>query len=308
MNKTIQMFVDYLKFERNYSPNTIKAYVSDLERYYAYLLKINKTDDDVSRDEIRNYLKELVEEGSSKRTVKRHISSLRHYYWFLQYKEIVTNDPTIYIKSPKAVNPLPRVLFSSEVEQLLEANRQRTDYLRDRDQAILEFLFATGIRASELINLTLQDINYSAQTINIIGKGDKQRTVICDKKTLNTLNTYVKGLRNTLLKRRKDPRPTNIVFLNFQGNKLTLQGLEKILMNIEQKTGEYLDLHPHLFRHSFATNLLDHGADIRVIQELLGHESLDTTSIYTHISEEKIVSDYMRYHPRQFVDKDEKED
>lgn len=302
------MFVDYLKFERNYSPNTIKAYVSDLERYYAYLLKINKTDDDVSRDEIRNYLKELVEEGSSKRTVKRHISSLRHYYWFLQYKEIVTNDPTIYIKSPKAVNPLPRVLFSSEVEQLLEANRQRTDYLRDRDQAILEFLFATGIRASELINLTLQDINYSAQTINIIGKGDKQRTVICDKKTLNTLNTYVKGLRNTLLKRRKDPRPTNIVFLNFQGNKLTLQGLEKILMNIEQKTGEYLDLHPHLFRHSFATNLLDHGADIRVIQELLGHESLDTTSIYTHISEEKIVSDYMRYHPRQFVDKDEKED
>ncbi|MGI6644501.1 MAG: tyrosine-type recombinase/integrase [Bacilli bacterium] len=308
MNKTIQMFVDYLKFERNYSPNTIKAYVSDLERYYAYLLKINKTDDDVSRDEIRNYLKELVEEGSSKRTVKRHISSLRHYYWFLQYKEIVTNDPTIYIKSPKAVNPLPRVLFSSEVEQLLEANRQRTDYLRDRDQAILEFLFATGIRASELINLTLQDINYSAQTINIIGKGDKQRTVICDKKTLNTLNTYVKGLRNTLLKRRKDPRPTNIVFLNFQGNKLTLQGLEKILMNIEQKTGEYLDLHPHLFRHSFATNLLDHGADIRVIQELLGHESLDTTSIYTHISEEKIVSDYMRYHPRQFVNKDKKEE
>ena len=102
MNKTIQMFVDYLKFERNYSPNTIKAYVSDLERYYAYLLKINKTDDDVSRDEIRNYLKELVEEGSSKRTVKRHISSLRHYYWFLQYKEIVTNDPTIYIKSPKS--------------------------------------------------------------------------------------------------------------------------------------------------------------------------------------------------------------
>lgn len=302
------MFVDYLKFERNYSPNTIKAYVSDLERYYAYLLKINKTDDDVSRDEIRNYLKELVEEGSSKRTVKRHISSLRHYYWFLQYKEIVTNDPTIYIKSPKAVNPLPRVLFSSEVEQLLEANRQRTDYLRDRDQAILEFLFATGIRASELINLTLQDINYSAQTINIIGKGDKQRTVICDKKTLNTLNTYVKGLRNTLLKRRKDPRPTNIVFLNFQGNKLTLQGLEKILMNIEQKTGEYLDLHPHLFRHSFATNLLDHGADIRVIQELLGHESLDTTSIYTHISEEKIVSDYMRYHPRQFVNKDKKEE
>jgi site-specific recombinase XerD len=303
MNRSIQLFVNYLKFERNYSDNTIKAYVNDLERYYEFLLSIGATDDNVSREQIREYLKYSVENGASKRTLKRRIASLRHYYWFLQYQNLVKNDPTIYIKSPKSVNPLPKVLFDTQVKELLDFNAQRTDYLKDRDQAIIELLFATGIRASELVNLTLQDISFSNQTINIIGKGNKQRIVVADKKTLKTVNNYVKGLRKELLKKRKNPKPTNIVFLNYRGEQLTVQGLEKILKNIEIKTGDYLDLHPHLFRHSFATTLLDNGADIRVIQELLGHESLDTTNIYTHISEEKIVDDYKKYHPRQRIDK-----
>lgn len=305
MNKTIAMFKDYLKLERNYSSNTVKAYVTDLEVYYDYLFEIKTTDDKVTRDEIRGFLKDQVEKSISKRTIRRRVSTLRHYYWFLQYKELVNYDPTIYIQSPKAINPLPRVLYEEQIRTLLKYNCERTDFLRDRDQAILSLLFSSGIRASELINLTMQDINFSQQTINIIGKGNKQRIVMCSKESLNTIKKYNDGLRKELLKRRHDPRPTNIVFLNARGNKLTLQGLDKILFSIERKTGEYLDLHPHLFRHSFATSLVERGADIRVIQELLGHESLDTTNIYTHISEEKVVRDYFKYHPRRKKDEDD---
>lgn len=298
MNRTIREFLDYLKFNRNYSSNTIISYQRDLEKFYKFLLAIDRLDSEVTKDDIRKFMKDEFEEGVSKRTMKRRLSSLRHYYDFMRDKKYLNNDPLLRITSPKYRAPLPKVIYDEQIQLLFKYNRERTDFFRDRDQAILEIMFATGMRASEVVNLTLQQINHSDRTINVIGKGDKERIVAFTEEAQKTLKIYIDGSRKTLLQRRTNPLPTNIVFLNHLGNPLTIHGLRHILLTIERKTGDYLDLHPHMLRHSFATYLLERGADLLVIQELLGHESLNTTQIYTHVSEDKIREEYYLAHPR----------
>lgn len=298
MNRTIKEYCDYLKFNRNYSPNTILAYQTDLEKFYDYLLTINRLDKDVTKDEIREYMKIEFDQGLSKRTMKRRLSSLRGYYEYMHEKKIFTDDPFLRISSPKFVAPLPKVLFDEQVQLLFKYNRERTDMLKDRDQALLEIMYATGMRASEVVALTLQQLNFTERTINVIGKGNKERIVAYTRECAKTLKVYIDKTRRELLTKRTDPLPTNIVFLNRLGNPLTIHGLRYILLAIERKTGEYLDLHPHMLRHSFATYLLEKGADLRVIQELLGHESLNTTQVYTHVSEDKIREEYYHAHPR----------
>ncbi|HKM02526.1 MAG TPA: tyrosine recombinase [Bacilli bacterium] len=298
MNKTLKEYCDYLKVNRNYSDNTILAYQLDIEKFYKFLLEIGRLDKDVKKEDVRNFMKIEFDGGLSKRTMKRRLSSLRGYYEFMHERKYVEDDPFLRISSPRYHAALPKVLFDEQIQLLFKLNRERNDKLKERDQAILEIMYATGMRASEVVNLTLQQINFSERTINVVGKGDKERIVAFTRESAETIKNYISRSRLELLKNRKNPLPTNIVFLNHQGEGLTIHGLRYILLAIERKTGEYLDLHPHMLRHSFATYLLERGADLRVIQELLGHESLNTTQIYTHVSEDKIREEYYHAHPR----------
>lgn len=298
MNRTIREYLDYLQFNRNFSKNTLIAYQLDIEKFYDFLLEIDQLDKNVTKDNIREFMRREFTNGLSKRTMKRSLSSLRGYYEFMCERKYFTDDPFKRISSPKFSTPLPKVLYDEQIELLFKYNKARKDELKSRDQAIIELMFATGMRASEVVNLTLQQINFAERTINVIGKGNKERIVAFTRECAKTLKQYIDDLRKVLLARRKDPVPTSIVFLNHHGNMLTIQGLRYILLAIERKTGEYLDLHPHMLRHSFATYLLERGADLRIIQELLGHESLNTTQIYTHVSEDKIREEYYHAHPR----------
>ena len=193
---------------------------------------------------------------------------------------------------------MPAVIYEEEINLILEANNTRTDFLAGRDQLILELMFATGLRASEVVNLTLQTVNINERFLSVLGKGQKERMVPFTERVQNLIRNYLTKERKELLARRKSSQPTSAFFLNAKGDKLTIQGLRYILLSVEKKTGEYVHLHPHLLRHSFATNLLNKGANLRIIQELLGHESLNTTQIYTHISEQSVVDSYYMAHPR----------
>lgn len=298
MNLLLDEFRDHIKIERGFSDHSVKAYVSDIEHFYKYLLDKDILDDKVTKYDVRAYMKEEIERSIKKTTLNRRIASLRHYYGFMQSKGHVKDNPFINIKVPKTEFTLPRVLYEEEINVILAANKRRQDFLQERDQLILEFMFATGLRASEIVELTLQSININERLINVLGKGNKERLVPFTTHVQNLIRNYVNGMRKELLAKRRSSQPTNALFLNARGGKLTIQGLAHILKTVEVKTGEYAKLHPHLFRHSFATNLLEKGADLRVIQELLGHESLNTTQIYTHVSEDKVLEAYYHAHPR----------
>lgn len=296
MNKVESDFLSHLANERNYSPLTIDSYRRDLDKFFKFLLKEDVKMDDVDLIIIRNFLTEELNSGVSKRSCKRRLSSLHHFYNYLLVNSYVRINPFDFITSPKTEKRIPHVMYSDEIEALLKANQERKDDLALRDQAILEVLYFCGVRASELVNIELSDINIRNRVIRIFGKGRKERMVPFTFQCANTLNKYLKESRPLL--QSKNPLLVPYLFLNNRGQKLTTRGLEYILDKIEEKTGEYVNLHPHLLRHSFATELLSNGADLRVIQELLGHTSINTTQIYTHVSEEKVKKEYLSAHPR----------
>ncbi len=298
MNRTLSEFQEYLRFERHYSPHTVTAYTSDIESFYVFLLEVNVLDNAVTKLEIRKFMQAEIEGNLSKRSLKRKMTSLRQYYTYLQEKGVVSDNPFLRVMTPKVVNPLPAVIYEEEINLILEANKIRTDFLASRDQLMLELMFATGLRASEVVNLTLQTVNVNERFLSVVGKGQKERMVPFTERVQILIRSYLAGTRKELLARRKSAQPTSAFFLNAKGDKLTIQGLRYILLSVEKKTGEYVHLHPHLLRHSFATNLLNKGANLRIIQELLGHESLNTTQIYTHVSEDSVASSYYSAHPR----------
>lgn len=296
MNKQILDFLDYLQLERNYSPLTVDSYARDIEKFYRFLLKEDCKADDVDLILIRNFLTEELLSGVSKRSCKRRLCSLKHYYSYLVKSGQIDSNPFLYISSPKVQTKYPTALYDNQIEELLSSNRARTDELMIRDQAILEVLYYSGIRASELINIKLSDVNFRLRIIHVLGKGNKERVVPFTSECQKTIEDYLKNLRPKLAE--KNEQISIYLFLNNHGQKLTTRGLEFILKNIEQKTGLSLNLHPHLLRHTFATHLLEAGANLREIQELLGHESINTTQVYTHVSEEGIKEVYLNAHPR----------
>ncbi len=298
MNRTLSEFQDFLRYERHYSPHTVTAYTSDIESFYEFLLQIDVLDNAISKVEIRKFMQAEIENNLSKRSLKRKMTSLRQYYTYLQDKGVVNDNPFLRVLMPKSVNPLPAVMYEEEINLILEANKTRTDFLSSRDQLILELMFATGLRASEVVNLTLQTVNINERFLSVLGKGQKERMVPFTERVQGLIRAYLTGVRKELLSRRKSSQPTSAFLLNAKGEKLTIQGLRYILLSVEKKTGEYVHLHPHLLRHSFATNLLNKGANLRIIQELLGHESLNTTQIYTHVSEDSVAEAYYSAHPR----------
>ena len=218
------------------------------------------------------------------------------HFWLFKKGAVVAN-PFRQVSSPKDGKHYPERLFKEDVERLLEENKKREDELALRDQAILELLFSSGIRASELVGLTLIQIDFSASSMLIHGKGNKDRYAPFSSSAGEALRRYLRSSRPLLLQKRKNPRPSDRVFLSSKGEPLSVRGLEYILDSIESRLGESLHLHPHILRHSFATALLEGGADLRYIQELLGHESINTTQVYTHLTQQELSEQYDKYFP-----------
>ncbi len=310
MNKQTYDFLDYIQNERKYSLKTVDSYKSDIEKFFDFLLKEGVLMDEVDQIVIRNFLTDELNAGISKRSCKRRLSSLRQFYAYLVEKKMVKENPFLLIDSPKTDKKFPHALYKDQIQEILKENAKRKDDLTIRDQAILSLLYYCGLRASELVDLTLQDINFRTRIVRVIGKGNKERLVPFTEECKVAVQRYINESRPSLLAKKNVS--TSLLFLSdrvsyptmddktgeIKEPKMTTRGLEYILDEIEKKTGTFVGLHPHLLRHSFATHLLENGADLRVIQELLGHASLNTTQVYTHMSSEAMKQAYIDAFPR----------
>lgn len=310
MDANLQAFLDYLKYDLKYSDNTIKSYFFDINIFLEYIesKKINYLE--VKLKDIRKFIetrsKHKTYRGNyeTSRTIKRRISSLTKFYDFLVSRNLISSNPFKAVITPKTKKKIPEALYENQIKALLESNALRTDEFALRDQAILMLLISTGLRCSELVNLKITDINFSNRILRVIGKGNKERIVPFSLKARDAILEYAKKSRNELLK--KNDSTSLYLFLNKHGEQISSRGLEFILQNIIKKTNLELgiNLHPHVLRHTFATKMLENGADIRVIQELLGHESINSTQIYTHVSKESLKKQYDLYFPKS-SEKDE---
>lgn len=295
MEKNIISFLKYLRIEKNYSSLTIINYGKDLKVFLKFLeeKKVNNYNE-IDYQFIRKFLEFLYEEEYSKKTIARHISSLRSFFKYLLKENIIKNNPMILISNPKLDKKLPKYLYYEEMEKILSIPDRSTP-LGMRDLTILEMLYSTGVRVSELVNIKIEDIDFNEKTIKILGKGNKERIVLYSKVLSNYLDDY-------LIKRSTFKPNHNYLFINKFGNKLTDRGVRLIIDNILKKGAVNFHISPHMIRHTFATHLLDNGADLKCVQELLGHKNLSSTQIYTHISNEHLRKVYLETHKRK-VDK-----
>ena len=282
-------YKNYLLIDRHYSKNTIDSYTNDLDIFFEYLNK-NKLDyKTINKDNIRNYLKEI--NNKDERTIAHQISVLRGFYKYLILENIIKTNPMENIDLPKLSKKLPNVLSVEEVDKLLDINLNTMyDY---RNKAMLELMYATGLRVTELVNLKIEDIDINNALVRTMGKGSKERIVPFGTYAATALYNYINDYRPQFFKREVN----EYLFLNNHGKKMTRQGFFKILKSIAVEKGIDKELSPHTLRHSFATHLLTGGADLRSIQEMLGHSNLSTTEIYTNISKEEIKNQYKETHP-----------
>lgn len=299
MSQELTDFLKYLKYQRNYSDDTIASYRYDISKFYNYINHELVLLEDVDRNVIRNFLSSELAHGIKKISCQRRIASIRHFYDYLLAMKKIKSNPFAYISSPRYDKKLPDVFYKEQIETILSSNKKRSDELVARDQAILELLYSSGLRASELVNLTIFNVDRSNRIIRILGKERKERIVPYSVSCKTYLEKYIKELRPKLLAKNPMGIHENHVFLNARGTKVTTRGLEYILKQIELKCALPFSLHPHAFRHSFATHLLEGGADLRLIQELLGHENINTTSIYTHVSMDDIKKNYQKAYPKE---------
>lgn len=291
-----QGFVAYLQIEKNASPYTIEYYQDDLQSFFHFLKGEGITSlKDVDPQVVRVYLTQLFNQALSRKSVSRKISSLRSFYKYLEREDDTYTNPFVHIHLPKQERAVPGFLYMEELEKLFEVN-DMADPLGQRDQALLEILYGTGIRVSECQGLLLKDIDFSVGTILVRGKGRKERYVPFGRFAEIALETYLTEGRVLLLEKAKSN--TDAVFLNARGAPLTTRGIRLILDKMVDKAALTINLHPHKLRHTFATHLLNEGADLRTVQELLGHENLSSTQIYTHVTKSHLRDIYMKTHPR----------
>ena len=291
MNIYIEEFLKYLDIEKNYSSNTITGYEEDLKEYFKYLEKEKKDILKTDYKFVRSYLTYMFDLKYSKKTISRHISTLRSFYKYLLSENIINKNPMILISNPKLDKKLPNFLYYDELEILLNIPDKST-VLGIRDSLILELLYSTGIRVSELINIKLNDINFSDKKILILGKGNKERYVLYGNTLSEVLDLYLKNSRSKL---NKD---SEYLILNKNGDRITDRGVRYIINNIIKKGEVKYHVSPHTLRHTFATHMLENGADLKSVQELLGHSSLSTTQVYTHVTNERLRNVYLNTHPR----------
>ena len=293
MKDVLNKFVIYLKDEKNYSDYTITNYSIDIEEFYVFLKKENITRlQDVDYKVLRKYLNYMTENKYSNKTISRKLSSLRTFFKYLVKKEIINNNPMILISNPKEEKKLPKYLNYGEIEKILEIPNKETT-LGLRNACILEILYSTGIRVSELVNLKIRDIDFYNKKIRVLGKGNKERIVLFGNRCGHLLERYIKESRAELNKKKVEH-----LFLNNLGQNISVRSIENIIDKIEKEACLKFSISPHVFRHTFATHLLDNGADLNSVKELLGHENLNTTAIYTHVSNERLRKVYLECHPR----------
>jgi integrase/recombinase XerC len=293
----IDKFREYLVNEKNYSDYTVLNYINDINEFDDYL-KVNSLGGllKVRSNVSRYYLSYLNQKGYKPRSVARKMSSLRSFYRFLLQEHLVETNVFSEIASPKLDKTLPRFLYFEELDQLFESINTNT-IVGKRDYALLEILYGTGMRVGEFCNLKVEDIDFFNDNLIVMGKGSKERYLPIYDRIKNALIDYLEYSRNILLAKVKDPH-CPYLFLNFKGGPLTTRGVRVILNNINDRAAEHIKISPHMLRHSFATHLLDNGADLRSVQELLGHVNLSTTQIYTHVSKEALKTAYMEHFPR----------
>lgn len=293
----LKQFHDYLLYERNYSENTIKSYLNDIGDFKNFLLKEQFSDTLLIKRErlFGNYI-QARSQDYAKSTLARKISALKTFYKFLKKEEFIDENPTLKIKAPKQPKKLPTIIQESEIKLIYRSIDTKTP-LGKRNYLLFDMLFSLGLRAQEICDLDIQNIDVSRDIIIIKGKGSKERIGILHEDLKQELSNYITYTRPKLLT-KGDGTHTDKLFINYKGTPLTTRGLRVILNKLFKDAGEYIHVSPHMLRHSFATSLLNHGADLRVVQELLGHEHLKTTQIYTHLSKENIQKTYNKHHPR----------
>lgn len=289
LKEIIEDFSRYLLIDKGYSNNTIESYNRDL----AMFLEFNGNVDigSITNKKIKEYLIYLKEKKLNEKSISRNISCLKSFYKYLLLEKKIKNNPTDTIAIPKLKKMLPSTLTVEEIFKLLDI--KLIDNYSYRNKAMLELMYATGIRVSELINLKVYDISINEAIIRTVGKGNKERIIPIGDYALNSLKIYLNEYRSKLLK----TEPCDYLFLNNHGKKMTRQGCFKIIKKIAVEQGITKEISPHTLRHSFATHLLKYGADLRTIQELLGHSDISTTQIYTHISNEELHKNYNKTHP-----------
>jgi integrase/recombinase XerD len=292
--RVLEEFKHYLLFERRLSSNTVSSYSSDVQKFLRFLsVRKKRLAEDASREQIAEYLSTLSRRGLDPASVARNLSSVRAFYSFLIASRVRRGDPTELLERPRLWKRLPKTLSVEEVRELLSQPSAEVP-LGLRDRAMLEFMYATGCRVSELICATLDSIDMQERQFRCLGKGGKERIVPLGSESCKALDLYLRHARPGLVERSK----SQLVFVNSRGKKLSRMGFWKILRKHCQRARLSVTPSPHMLRHSFATHLLEGGADLRVVQELLGHSSISTTQIYTQLDREYLRKVHSRFHPR----------
>ena len=294
LDKSIKDFKSYLKIERSLSINSVDAYVRDIYKYAEYIKTNNISVLKTNLEDIRGFIKEINKIGISARSQARFISSIKSFYKFLLIEGFISKSPAELLASPKIGIKIPTVLSIDEVNKLIKSIDLSSKH-GERNRAIIETIYACGLRVTELINLKISNIFFKDNFLKIIGKGNKERLCPIANKTLSYLKIYIDEIRNHSIIKEKD---SDIVFLNNRGSKLSRIMIFLLLKKYAEIAGIKKNISPHTLRHSFATHLIDGGADLRAIQEMLGHQSITTTEIYTHLDKEYLRSNIISYHPR----------
>ena len=293
MQEVFNKYINYLEVERNVSPYTVRNYTTDLLGFFQFLrTKGIGSLKEVDRLVLRSYLSQLMEQGIVKASIARKLSSIRSFYRYLVREEIISTSPVATTFSPKLDKRLPSFLTIEQMEQLLEAPDLATPQ-GQRDRALLELLYASGLRVSELVNLNLEQVNLDSREIRVWGKGSKERMVLMGEPAAKALGAYFEQGRPQLLAKKR----SSALFLNRYGERLPERRVQRILEKYANIAGIDKGVHPHMLRHTFATHLLDGGADLRVVQELLGHANLSSTQIYTHVTKSQARKVYLAAHP-----------
>ncbi len=293
MEKEINKFIEYLKYQRNYSDFTCNNYKKDLNEYNSFILSNKINYKNMDYNESKEYVIYLNKKNDAKSTISRKLSSLRTFYKYLVLNNKVESNPFLLVSSPKKEKRIPKFINYNNMEEILNVPNIKTKE-GQRERVILEVLYASGVRVSELVNIKLKDIDFSNKNILIFGKGSKERLVSFGDYALEYINLYLKEGRNLLL----DGVKSDYLIVGKKSEKLTTRRVEQIIDDIIKRTSIKLNITPHMFRHTFATHLLDNGCDLLVVQELLGHASLSSTEIYTHVSNEHLREVYLKCHPR----------
>ena len=289
LKELIEEFLRYLLIDKGYSNNTIESYKRDLLTFLEF--NKDKNINAIGKEELKKYIKNLNNKKLNEKTISRHISCLKSFYKFLVIDKRINENVSEVLFMPKTKKSLPKILTEEEVFSLLDI--KLVDNYSYRNKAMMELMYATGLRVSELINLKLQDIDLINEVVRVFGKGSKERVVPLGEIAVISLKEYISKYRPLMLKQYNN----DYLFLNNHGNNMTRQGFFKIIKSIAKEKGIKSEISPHTIRHSFASHLLKYGADLRTIQELLGHSDISTTQVYTHITNEELKQNYKNFHP-----------